>query len=293
MQKNLLFFLFLCSSSLLVSAQTYVPMPLSNAKWYERYSSIIGGSSYYLATGGDTLVNSQTYTTIHKNDTMYQGALREDNKTVYFLPPNDSQEVVLYDFNAQVGDSLTHWFMWRQMYNVFADPHIIYLHGIDSVLVETTYRKRFQIGVMKLDSTEPRVVTTITEGIGNQEGLLLAWSEPIFEFHTDIVCLTVNEIPVWFQGTVCDRYVAVEEIASLNVRLYPNPTADRIYIEMPEINNYNILIVNALGQQLSAQKINANNAEVSLSHLPDGVYYLQVADEAKRVQTHKILKMSR
>jgi hypothetical protein len=295
MQKNLFFLLFLCSSSLLVSAQTYVPMPLSNAKWTEGYSTWHYERHANIATTTDTTYNGQTYIgMLYSTGGGYVGGYREDNKIVYYLPPNDTQEVVLYDFNVALGDTVSHW--WMATTSIDYDPNnpaVVTISGIDSMLVGTTYRKIYYV----TNDTIGMTGTSVVEGIGNLSGLLSAWSIGHLEYNIELTCFRINDTIIWqpdVRGFCTDTtVVGVSELDFPTLQIYPNPTADLVYIQTPEANIYNILIVNALGQQLGAQKINANNAEISLSHLPDGVYYLQVANEAKRVQTHKILKMSR
>ena len=54
---------------------------------------------------GDTVINSLNYKKIFENS-LYAGALREDNKIIYFIPGNSLTEYLLYNFNLTVGDSI-------------------------------------------------------------------------------------------------------------------------------------------------------------------------------------------
>lgn len=69
-------------------------------------------------------------------------------------------------------------------------------------------------------------------------------------------------------------------------RLYPNPTRERVIVEMEQpINFESIQVITALGQiiQVPAIQLSAESAEVDLSPLPTGLYLLQVNQERYRV----------
>lgn len=112
------------------------------------------------------------------SDTLYKyvginvvGGIREENQRVYFLPKDSSQEVVLYDFTLQVGDSVR-----------ILDPSSSFpqawLTAIDTVSVLGTLRRRFTFSLTKTPQPIPFSVTaTIIEGIGRADGdLLLPYS---------------------------------------------------------------------------------------------------------------------
>ena len=67
----------------------------------------------YYFFGGDTIVNEVKGTRLmcqemskEEKNTYYVGSVREDDRVVYFTPADRSQEYVLYDFSAEVGDTL-------------------------------------------------------------------------------------------------------------------------------------------------------------------------------------------
>jgi hypothetical protein len=67
----------------------------------------------YYFFGGDTIVNEVKGTRLmcqemskEEKNTYYVGSVREDDRVVYFTPADQSQEYVLYDFSAEVGDTL-------------------------------------------------------------------------------------------------------------------------------------------------------------------------------------------
>ncbi len=61
--------------------------------------------TYRMQLKGDTTISEFTYKKLYKNNT-YVGALREDGDKVYYRE-NNCNEVCLYDFSLNVGDSFT------------------------------------------------------------------------------------------------------------------------------------------------------------------------------------------
>ena len=60
------------------------------------------------------------------------------------------------------------------------------------------------------------------------------------------------------------------------VKIYPNPSSDRIYIDLGEFQNdlKNINILNVMGQQVKS--IRMVSKEVDISGLPNGLYFVEL-----------------
>ncbi|MEQ8909500.1 MAG: hypothetical protein RIC95_09935 [Vicingaceae bacterium] len=177
--KKLLLILSIIISTSTAFAQTnlYHSFPDSNVVWnfnLQHYCFSIGGANedYSITITGDTMISNQTYQKVETPYVQsnvsgncnvytsgYKGAIREDigAKKVYFMPPNQNVEELLYDFSLQVGDSLKGYLEGGQ------NPTIV---AIDSVLVGNSYRKRWMIDTNKF------YPTYIIEGIGSTFGLL-------------------------------------------------------------------------------------------------------------------------
>lgn len=125
---------------------------------------------------GDTTVNNVQYHKLYletKNtnnpQTQLTGFLREQNKEVYYIGGDflslndccDNTELLLYDFNTQVGDTIVHT-PDSILYSVVLD--------IDSVQIDGIFRKRYIVNNPKLYSQNPDY---IIEGIGSVKSGLL------------------------------------------------------------------------------------------------------------------------
>jgi hypothetical protein len=72
--------------------------------------------------------------------------------------------------------------------------------------------------------------------------------------------------------------------------IYPNPTTDRIQIDIQDNETYSFDIYNALGQSMLNQKLNSESSSVDLSNLSTGVYIGVLKSKDKIIHTEKIYK---
>jgi hypothetical protein len=94
-------------------------------------------------------------------------------------------------------------------------------------------------------------------------------------------------------GSGCDTLTAIGQPTEIaNIYAYPNPTRDKLYVGMNHIAQGAVLTLsNSLGQILSHKTLESTptETEISLGHLPTGIYYLQVQAE-NQIFTEKIMK---
>jgi hypothetical protein len=74
------------------------------------------------------------------------------------------------------------------------------------------------------------------------------------------------------------------------IKFYPNPVSEKLKIESSVILNANINLFNSMGVWLKELKLNEGKAEMDLSHLANGIYFLQVLEGGKLVVNTKIIK---
>ena len=68
-----------------------------------------------------------------------------------------------------------------------------------------------------------------------------------------------------------------------NLSFFPNPTSTVINVELDEIKNSNFQILNLTGQSVLTGVINTNSHQIDVSHLPEGVYFLKIEKEVRKV----------
>ncbi len=83
---------------------------------------------------------------------------------------------------------------------------------------------------------------------------------------------------------------ASEELSDLDVKLFPNPTSDKITIQSDNFKNTTLQITDILGKQIFQQNINKSETILDLSTYSSGQYFLQLERNNKRV-VYKIQKL--
>ena len=81
-----------------------------------------------------------------------------------------------------------------------------------------------------------------------------------------------------------------EEIPDFEVKIFPNPTADKITIQSDNFKNTSLQITDNLGRQILQQNINKSETVLDISDFKTGQYYLQIERENKR-NVYKIQKL--
>lgn len=290
MKKRLLILLVLFMNWAFIKAQTnYHSFPDSNAVWNFHlqaycFSNGQADEHYSITLSGDTIINNQTYQKlstpyVQSNSTGscggtlsgYKGAIREDsaNKKVFIIPPTDSTEKLLYDFNLQVGDTV-------KGYIGNFEPIV---QSIDSVLVGSHYRKRWII-----DSSYYFVY--MIEGIGSTYGLLEEIPPPVTDLADYTLSCFQDDTITYNSVGNCQLITSLSEKQKLKPGLYPNPTSAVIHVktrqELQRIEVYN----------LQGQKVQEVNSKKRTWQLPkeNGLYLIRLQDEEGNVYTEKVIK---
>lgn len=88
--------------------------------------------------------------------------------------------------------------------------------------------------------------------------------------------------------------VEIQELplAQNSLAVYPNPFSQRVRVEIddPKLSPLDYRLYNLAGALIKHGKISRNHAELTLSQLPAGVYYLQLSHPSAWQQSVKLLK---
>jgi hypothetical protein len=85
----------------------------------------------------------------------------------------------------------------------------------------------------------------------------------------------------------------IEIDSNFSIQLFPNPTADRLIIDIEEFNNEKIycLLNDFSGKILFKKLVFENQTQVEMGQLPTGIYFLNIMnDKNKIIQSFKIIK---
>jgi len=84
----------------------------------------------------------------------------------------------------------------------------------------------------------------------------------------------------------------IEQIAQVAIKIYPNPTTEKITLEIPDwqdLQTGNFKLFSLTGQLLQEQPVHSVTTIISLAGLPSGVYILKVGIN-NRVEDWKVIK---
>ena len=241
---------------------------------------------------GDTVIGAFTYHKLYQTGfvssicpppgysySVYKGGIRQDTalKQVYYAEPNVSGYHLLYDFNLNVGDTLPVSFG-------LGEQNIVI--GIDSVLVGMNYHKRFLLSSIFQPSPADTTYALI-EGVGFTYGLLNPMI-PWFEGGSQLNCFWHNG-DTYPANSNCQLSIDIDEIAETEFAIYPNPASDKVFISSDFSGGESrYFICNGSGQRVAEGPIEAEMMSISLTDLPEGVYFIQVFN-SDSIVTRKLI----
>ncbi|MFK7755873.1 MAG: T9SS type A sorting domain-containing protein [Flavobacteriales bacterium] len=244
---------------------------------------------------GDSLVNDTFYLQLFERGEIvtsgvtentfnsFNSLIRQEGKRIY--QRLDETEYLLYDFDLEIGDMFPDVLHYSN--SSFPEQTV---QNVDSILINGNYHRTFS-GNSDL----------IIEGIGHWQGV---FNEPMINIPLDafyqLHCYRqLGEVEYvtdnWLE---CNFNVSVEEQKSeLMVSVYPNPTANVLFIELPTRllsslgANLQIIIRNSQGKQVFSEIVSNSNptASVDLSSNASGIYLVSVVSQGKLLSSKRVI----
>lgn len=269
-------------------AQDYEPIIQEGNEWHtldvivnpgfppnHHYSTLVHWIS------DDTLVDGVRYTKVletrnGEGTPRLATLLREEDGKVW--KRESATDILIYDFTAQVGDTLR-----------FGDFQEFDYFVVDSISIEQIGgrdRKKFWFGLEYDITGEPVAIETWTEGIGSDMGLLFSGWYYVSGGYYRALCFHQNGELLWqneYYGT-CMIDAVKEEVAPA-VSVYPNPVSETVSIE--GLEPAEVQVYNTLGQVVKTVR-DAN--EINMEGFAEGVYLLRITDKEGNGYIKKITK---
>ncbi len=254
-------------------AQDYEPIIQEGNEWYTLDAQVCssqtlrGYNTLVHRIADDTLIGGVRYTkvmqTVNDVGTPTLAALLREEDGKVWETYNGNSEILLYDFTANVGDSLVCGY---GDYFVLDSISIEQIGGVD--------RKKFWFGLEYDFIGEPYAMETWIEGIGSDFGLLYCGSYYFCGGYYRALCFHQDGELIW-QNPEYDACVitSVEEINDKVISVYPNPAMEIVTIDGVEAAE--VQVYNALGQLVKTVR-DAN--EISVAGLAEGVYLVRITD---------------
>jgi len=284
-----MFCLFIISISL--NGQNYNPMLGDSNSWY--YLSCFEGCYTELyCTHGDTTIGGLNYKVFGMCNNPSGTFLREDtSERKVYQRFNQNVELLMYDFNLQVGDSIMlqdyfSYFDGTNFHDSIIDKGLYHLDSIKLVNISIGIRKSF---IFHSSLYSPLIWI---EGVGTLGYPLQSFSIQMPQWN-EINCFYKNDTLIYQSllsqsYSACSIYLNINEIAINSIELYPNPTTNEIIISNTELfKNYKLY--DLFGKILFANDICDKNLIIDLKTLPSGIYLLKLTGN-NRILTKKIIK---
>jgi hypothetical protein len=244
--------------------------------------------------GADTLVNDKKYSKLYYSynsdyDFKYTGIIvREDSNRVYFRNFNDTTELKLYDFNLNVGDTITTAGIGPCSLGIYYD-YFYTIIDVDTIIIDNTPLKRLIINDAEFDLNVP---FEWIEGIGSNFGLFsrfCCWDG----MSPELFCCSQDGKIIYQSKTAqkrnaCYIEMGIEDLSNFNINVYPNPTTSNINIDIE--NNHAFLIMFDMTGKIIQQKHIYNNCVLDLSNYPIGVYTVNLFSERGSI-SRRIIKL--
>jgi len=293
-----IFLLLLIASAGSLKSQPYQPFPTDAANWNQYYwwnGAPTGqwGVNYQYIMDGDTMLGGKSYNKLYYKVTdspsasVFIGGLREDSlRQIYFFPDsafqetgapgtltNYSTEQLLYTFNnLHAGDTLP-------IHQGVAQIKVL---AIDSVLIGTTYRKRYEIQNSNLLFYPEYWI----EGIGSTKDLL---SPFLYEFEWKLFTLCFSDTATYYINSPTgadschwDMTGLYETISPVPLKVFPSPCQNYICTETSQHwENSVITVKNMLGQIVMIINDIQTTEIIDVSLLPAGEYYIEIRNNNK------------
>lgn len=279
-------------------AQNIYPFPDMNAYW-NSFSYNWGNLVVENPIGvvGDTIINNTQYIKIcqstdtlfeFQSDYLFYCAVREEDSKYYFVFPDETAEILYYDFNMEVGDTIHYpqnFFIWQ--------PITLKVISKDSILIGNNYRKRLTLE--NNNGSMGWMPQVWIEGIGSDYGLRMVHNY-IVDYGFATSCLHQNDTLVYLnpQFQACYRWtlVGLEENQLQPLKVFPNPANEQISFELlsDELLQARFEITDIQEKNYFSSTINSSNFSISTSHFQSGVYFYQITPSSGKVYRGKFSK---
>ena len=255
----------------------------------------------YIKIEQDTIIDLENYKKVFRSTDEFQtnwvtyGYIRETlDKKVYYRKDTSLLEGLIYDFGANVNDTL-----YIAGINSFGSssyfstmPFIVC--EIDSILIGGNYKRQFYMNPIFGDTMGCGIERWV-EGVGSLSGILHFTDGAVGGDSFDLLCFSENDTLKYQNPSYSSCYIAtnVEDAGKTlsNISVFPNPTTNKIIVQAEGI--IGVELTNIQGQIIFKHSRESGNPDIrniiDLSQKPSGIYFIKIITD-KQTITKKIIK---
>lgn len=314
--RKILLLLNFCFMSLCINAQVWVD---SGAVWHYDYSNLATGGYVRYVYEKDTLILNKLCQKITES-TMdfyfdingilhYWGETKcgsnftfVSGDTVFYY--RDNQFFVMYNFGASVGDT---WIVSTTNDLGFCkDTSSVEVVETGTMMINgSSYRyinlrptpnsfvglKGKFVERIGCISTGTDDLQTLFPSEYQCDSLPFVVEFPLYKFR----CFEDQSFPLYnVANEDCEAlldHVGIQQTYSFDFDCFPNPTEGIINIKTSITENYNIEIYSILGEWIQKYETTKNSSTIDISHLPNGVYFIEIRNSENQRFIKKIVKI--
>lgn len=234
---------------------------------------------------GDTTIHNIKFNKIYQinygldgtfYNSFYRACTRVDQQKVWAIPSGLDEEILLYDFGVEVGDTLHLQFLDFEAFIEY------YTESIDTIVIDGQTRKmiRFQ--------TSYGIPDVWIEGIGSimgplDRGFFIIDAQPGLTCYLkdgDVIYKT-EETESCESGLTCAIVTSSEEVPQANgIKIYPNPANADVWVESEIQGPIQVEIFAADGKLVStAGYPEGQLARVNTAALAPGMYSFKISSK--------------
>lgn len=271
--------LFFCCN---ISAQKLVQ---EGNQWNISVSSFFPlTTSFSVRIGEDTIINNTNYHKIYYSaDTLntaweFQNEwVREDSTKKVFLKSGNQPEMIYYDFELKVNDSI--------LIDHFCHLRVI---NIDSIQINNgEHRKRLTL--QNINDPFPMVQYWI-EGIGTNLGVFDHHLFCYVDLYLELLCFYANGELLYPKNPPTCFITKTKDISENKIKIYPNPVSDILNIENVDNQIQSYVLYDFTGSLVSKGDVESQSFFIPMYTLPDGLYQLFVRDKQGNTFIQKVIK---
>ncbi len=210
------------------------------------------------------------------SDWVLIGCIREDEDKKVWYKSNDIEEGILYDFDLQVGETIT-----------IGDNPELTVDSIKSISVNGTLRNQYFLS--NSFATEIWI-----EGIGSLLGVLKSGLAGTVGGYTVLLCKHKNNEFIWQNPYYYDCWLisSINKLAKnkLDINIYPNPSNKYITIETDR-QAVLISITDIIGKEIYKSQNSVCKAQISIEKLVKGIYLINIYQNKRLIETKKLIKL--